>query len=204
MYFIAGLHWLPLLRWLPDQWELGHHCCPLWCEVSTVLPVMVSIVTQIIIFVIQLCTDKKGLFQDFSPCHPGRAWPLFQRWGHSDHEDWQGKKQQASCTILSRMKSFLAGWYCGLGCWLGKYDLTDRSSSTPNTMASPSTTTSPWSSWPALLRWVSVCLLCVLLRPVTTSLVAWSVWPLAGVWPATMVTYNLHLKVMTAPGIFMF
>jgi len=32
-FFFAGLHWLPLLRWLPDQRVVGCDCCSLQCPV---------------------------------------------------------------------------------------------------------------------------------------------------------------------------
>ena len=62
-----------------------------------------------------------------------------------------------------------------------------RCSSTPATMATPSTTTSCWSSWPPPPRWTCVFPPCARPRPTTTSPEAWSVWPAAGAWPATTV-----------------
>lgn len=62
-----------------------------------------------------------------------------------------------------------------------------RCSSTLATTASPSTTTSCSSSWPALPSWTCVFPQCVWLQLVTTLLEAWSVWPAAGAWPVTTV-----------------
>ncbi len=85
--------------------------------------------------------------------------------------------------------------YCYLKIWMLKVSvsISPSPSSTLITTATPSITTSSWSSWPLPLSSALRCLPCASLKPPTTSLEAWTVWPLDGAWPSTTVSFRILL-----------